>query len=79
MDIERIDLLAVARYLASEFRDAPARGAIVGRTRMRDALVSRLHSSQLEAEMLVDTLVMHGFLVLRDSPETESTWCVRPE
>lgn len=78
MDIERIDLLAVTRYLASEFRDAPVHGAVVGKTLMRDALAERLHSSQLEAEMLVDTLVMHGFLVLRDGPDMESTWSIRP-
>jgi hypothetical protein len=59
---EAIDLASVVGLL----RDALGpliEGELIGRTQMRDALVERLGCSQLEAEQLVDTLILRGMLV----------------
>jgi hypothetical protein len=38
-------------------------GSLAGRTAFRDAVVEVLRCSELEAELIVDTLVARGFLV----------------
>jgi hypothetical protein len=74
--IEDIDLRALLEYLAGVFSGAPPEGAIAGRTAFRDALVAKLACSQLEAEELVDSLVLRGFLRLTSSPEAGEFWTI---
>ena len=53
---EQVDLAALTSELRSLF-DGPIEGAVLGRTRLRDAVALTLDCSQLQAETLVDTLI----------------------
>jgi len=59
-----IDLRAMARLLEEQFRDRPPVGAVVGKTMMRDALVTTTGCSVLDAEHVVDQLERMGYLRL---------------
>lgn len=76
LDIESIDLRVLLQHLAGVFSGAPPEGAIRGRTALRDAVATRLGCSQLEAERLVDSLVLRGNLRLTSSPETGQRWTI---
>lgn len=68
LDLENLDLAAVAAQL----RDACGPvvvGEVVGRTLLRDEVARELNCSQLEAEMLTDTMISRGFLVRQEGPE----------
>jgi hypothetical protein len=77
-DPTQIDLAELARMLAQTCGELVS-GLIVGRTRFRDALVAHLGCSQLEAELLVDTLVARGFLVKRELATGQVAWAVSTE
>jgi hypothetical protein len=74
--IEELDLRALLEYLAGVFSGAPPEGAIAGRTAFRDALAAKLACSQLEAEELVDSLVLRGYLRLTSSAEGGEFWTI---
>ncbi|HKU36646.1 MAG TPA: hypothetical protein VJR89_00830 [Polyangiales bacterium] len=78
MDIERVDIAALLRFLATTFRDAPPQGEVVGRSQLRDAVTAELGCSQLQAEQLVDTLVMRGCLRLSRAPGELPFWRIVP-
>jgi hypothetical protein len=76
MNQEDIDLVELTRDLETQFEHAPPEGLVAGRTEIRDAVLRRLGCSQLEAEELVDTLVLRGVLQLRESPEGLKLWWI---
>jgi hypothetical protein len=80
LDPESIDLLALTRYLARMFA-AGAQGYVVGRTRLRDAVVERLRCSELQAEELVDTLILRHLIEFNGDPTVADTgaWLIRAQ
>ena len=64
---ETIDLACIAADLATTFAGKPPLGYLPGRTVMRDAVVSQLNCSQLQAEEIIDTMTARGFLVYEGS------------
>jgi hypothetical protein len=82
--IDDLDLSDVANQLRRHVPvNEPPVGYLRGRSYFRDVLVAELGVSALEAEELVDTLEMNGFLVFDGDPaersEAESRWEIRPE
>jgi hypothetical protein len=81
--IEDLDLLEVAERLKRHVPEGePPVGYLRGRSYFRDVLVSELGCSQLEAESLVDTLEMNGYLKFEGDPKVrsraESRWDIDP-
>ncbi len=72
-DPESIDLEDIVQALRQAF-GARIEGEVVGRTRLRDAVVDKLHCSELEAEQIVDTLIARGFVVRREAPDQPVLW-----
>jgi hypothetical protein len=80
LDPESIDLLALAKDLASTF-EGGTEGYVVGRTRLRDAVVQRLKCSELQAEELVDTLILRGLIEFDGDPTSADNgeWLIRTQ
>lgn len=78
LDPESIDLLALTKHLARVFSGG-AQGYVVGRTRLRDAVVGRLRCSELQGEELVDTLIMRHLIEFSGDPTVADTgsWLIR--
>jgi hypothetical protein len=79
---EETDLGRVAKELANVFEGGPPKGYLPGRTALRDAVVSKLACSQLEAEQIVDTMISRGFLRYEGAASTEiddlQPWSIHP-
>lgn len=73
LDPESIDLAELVRVVRGLCGSALP-GEIVGKTRMRDALVTHLHCSELEAEQLVDTMIGRGFAKRRERFDGRVVW-----
>jgi hypothetical protein len=75
---ERTDLRRIGRALVRVFGRHPPVGYLRGKTAMRDALVSELGVSALEAEELIDTLEMRGLIRFDGDPsrraEADAPW-----
>ncbi|ABC81043.1 hypothetical protein [Anaeromyxobacter dehalogenans] len=83
MSIEDIDLAALAERIQRHIPSTePPVGYLRGRSYFRDVVASELGCSDLEAEELVDTLEMNGFLRFEGDPSArsraESRWTVIP-
>lgn len=78
LDPEAIDLSWLAREISARLSGDPAVGYVVGKTRLRDAVVEKLGCSELEAEELVDTMALRGFLRFEQPPGTLGEWQVLP-
>lgn len=78
---EEIDLQALVEELRTALPGGPV-GYLRGKALMRDALVARRNLSELEAEELIDTLEMNGYLHFLGDPSQRSVadapWEVRP-
>lgn len=79
--IEDIDLVDVASMLARRFGPCLEEDYLDGRTLVRDALVSEMACSELEAEELVDTLESCAYLrfpTFNDEthPNRRSSWTI---
>jgi hypothetical protein len=79
VDFERIDLADVARLIQKHIPPGePPVGYLRGRSYFRDVLVHALSCSDVEAEQLVDTLEMNGYLRFEGDPAersvAESRW-----
>lgn len=73
MDIERIDLEEVARLIRRHIPPGePPVGYLRGRSYFRDVLTHELGCSECEAEQLVDTLEMNGYLHFEGDPAARS-------
>ncbi|WP_373049225.1 hypothetical protein [Vulgatibacter sp.] len=86
MDPESIDLAALAEELRRYFYEDPPVGYLRGRTAFRDAIVDRLGCSSVEAEQLVETLELRGFIRFDGDTsrraEADAAWMIdstRPE
>jgi len=83
VDIERLDLRDVTeRLLRHVPQTDPPVGYLRGRSYFRDVLADELGCSALEAEDLVDTLQMNGYLRFQGDPssrsQAESRWEILP-
>jgi len=78
---EDLDLAALSRELHAALGPGEPVGYLRGKATMRDALVDLHGFSQLEAESVVDTLELQGFLHFLGDPrapsEAESRWDFR--
>lgn len=78
LDFESLDLLTVADILRANFVGSTPDGYLEGKTACRDVLVRALKCSELEAEQLVDTLLVRGYLTFRASEldAAHGTWAI---
>ncbi len=73
MDIERIDLEELARMIKRHIPPGdPPVGYLRGRSYFRDVITHALQCSDMEAEQLVDTLEMNGYLHFTGDPSERS-------
>lgn len=74
----RGDLNQLAQQLEKAFAAQPPVGAVVGRTRIRDAVALKRGCSQMEAEELVDTMVEQNLLMFEGEEGEPGVWHIRP-
>ncbi len=79
---EDLDLKALTEELKRRLGPAEPVGYLRGKSMMRDALVKEEGFSELEAEELIDTLEMNGFLRFLGDPSERSRadagWEIEP-
>lgn len=80
---EELDLASLTSLIQRHIpANDPPVGYLRGRSYFRDVIASELGCSALEAEQLVDTLEMNGYLRFEGSPSeparAESRWTVFP-
>jgi hypothetical protein len=75
LDPESIDLATLSASLRRACGPALA-GAVVGRTRIRDEVVHQLCCSELEGELLVDTMIGRGFIRRREHSGGQIEWLI---
>jgi hypothetical protein len=68
-----VDLAALTEAIRDRVGDS-VDGVVLGRTRLRDAAQDELGCSAIEAERIVDTMVLLGFIRLARDPLGHSTW-----
>jgi hypothetical protein len=68
--VEEVDLAELTAALRDRFAQAAPTGYVVGRTVLRDAVATMLSCSELEAEDIVDTLIVGGFVHYDGDPMT---------
>jgi hypothetical protein len=83
MDIDEVDLDELAGLIRQRIPPGePPVGYLRGRSYFRDLIVHELHCSEMEAENLVDTLEMNGYLHFDGDPAersvADSRWEVLP-
>lgn len=78
---EEIDLQALVEEIRTLLPGGPV-GYLRGKALMRDALVERRNISQMEAEDLIDTLELNGYLHFLGDPTQRSVadapWEIQP-
>lgn len=67
--IEEIDLAALSTAVKNRLGAEIEASYLRGRTAIRDAIVTQLRCSDYEAEQLVDTLEMNGFVDFPHLPD----------
>ncbi|MDB4935508.1 MAG: hypothetical protein JWP87_2480 [Labilithrix sp.] len=72
LDVEQVDLAELCSVLRGH--ESELQGELEGRAVMRDIVAERLGCSMLEAENLVDTLVLRGYARLEHDPERGEGW-----
>jgi hypothetical protein len=83
VDLENIDLEELARVIHRHVppNDPPV-GYLRGRSYFRDVVAEHLRCSDLEAEQLVDTLEVNGYLKFEGDPsersQAVSRWKIDP-
>ncbi len=83
MDLEHLDLEELARMIQRHIpQGEPPVGYLRGRSYFRDVLTHELKCSEMEAEELVDTLEMNGYLHFKGNPSERaiaaSRWDILP-
>jgi hypothetical protein len=83
VDIDGLDLREVTERIQRHIPPTePPVGYLRGRSYFRDVVVHELGCSELEAEDLVDTLQMNGYLRFEGDPsspsQAESRWEILP-
>lgn len=81
---EDLDLKVLAEELRGKLLHYPPHGYLRGKSLMRDVLVGDHQFSELEAEEIVDTLEMQGYLHFLGDPAershaSDTTWEIEPE
>ena len=81
---EDLDLKALAEELREKLRNTPPLGYLRGKSLMRDVLVQDHRFSELEAEELVDTMEMRGYLHYLGDPRershaSDTPWEIEPK
>ena len=84
MGIEGFDLHEIAQLIQRHIPvGEPPVGYLRGRSYFRDVLTHELDCSELEAEDLVDTLEMNGYLHFEGNPSersvADSRWEILPD
>jgi hypothetical protein len=83
MNPEEIDLRELAEELRASLHGAEPLGYLRGKALMRDALVKERGYSELEAEELIDTLELQGYLHFLGDPAkrsvADSHWDIQPD
>jgi hypothetical protein len=84
MELESIDLSDLAARIQRHIPPTdPPVGYLRGRSYFRDVITHELECSELEAEQLVDTLELNGYLRFEGDPSqrsrAESRWAVLPD
>ncbi len=84
MRLDDVDLADLAQRIRGHIpTNEPPVGYLRGRSYFRDVITHELGCSDLEAEELVDTLEMNGFLRFEGDPSersrAESRWAVLPQ
>jgi hypothetical protein len=69
LSIEEIDLALLSRAVRSQLGSTLEASYLRGRTVIRDAILSHLGCSLYEAEQLVDTLELMGFVEFPHLPD----------
>jgi hypothetical protein len=72
MNPEQIDLKRLAEELEARLKNDPPHGYLRGKSLMRDVLVQEHQFSELEAEEVVDTLEIQGYLHFLGDPSERS-------
>ncbi|NOU29146.1 MAG: hypothetical protein HOO96_14685 [Polyangiaceae bacterium] len=75
---ESVDLAALADVLRAKLGDRVV-GDVVARTKMRDAIADHLRCSELEAELLTDTMVGRGFVTRHVATDGTVSWILKVE
>lgn len=81
---ESLDLLELAEELKSKLQHYPPHGYLRGKSLMRDVLVHEHRFSELEAEEIIDTMEMNGYLHFLGNPAershaSDTTWDIEPK
>lgn len=80
---EEIDLEELAHELRGSLKPGDPVGYLRGKSLMRDVLVHDKHYSELEAEELIDTMEIQGFLHFLGDPtersQADSHWEIHDE
>jgi len=71
------DIDKLIETLTRMFTRRPPTGFVVGRTVVRDAVWQLLGVSELDAEEIVDTLILRGRLVFLRPPQEVGYWSFR--
>jgi hypothetical protein len=83
MILEDLDLAALTESLRRELAPGEPIGYLRGKALMRDVLVEKRGFSELEAEELIDTLELQGFLKFLGDPSersvADSHWAIDPD
>ncbi len=74
LDVESVDLASVTESLRRRFGAELLQDELPGRTMIRDAVVEQLGCSMLEAESIVDTMVLRGFVRVAHGAEGLPLW-----
>jgi hypothetical protein len=83
IDMDGIDLEELARLIQRHIPTGePPVGYLRGRSYFRDVIVHALNCSDVEAEELVDTLEMNGYIHFEGDPSersvADSRWVILP-
>lgn len=81
---EDLDLKALAEELHQKLQRDPPHGYLRGKSLMRDVLVHDHRFSELEAEEVIDTMEMQGYLHFLGDPSershaSDTTWDIEPK
>ncbi|MFN7134716.1 MAG: hypothetical protein ACK4N5_21735 [Myxococcales bacterium] len=83
MRFEDIDLAALTDRIRRALPEGEPIGYLRGKATLRDLVVRLLDCSALEAEELVDTLELRGYLHFQEDPTrrsvAEAHWNINPE
>ena len=79
-NLEEVDLAELARAIETELREVDLAGYVRGQTAIRELVARQLHSSDVLAENVVETMIGQGFLSYLGDPSragAEGRWRAR--